>query len=314
MSSLKGKEIQIVTALSQADLSESVIGGSCVKDLITAVVDAQHQAKSANDALQKARSEKSTQNVLSNWWNNTEDKIKDAQLSLTTEISNLNRHSSQLLIFNTAVSKVLCDQQDVLLSQQQRLEAQAMQLRAQNTQILDQQQQLAAQQGEIRAANQGLLEAKGLSATQARDLIGCVRRVEAAEARIVQINEEVLVEIGQQLNQVRKDVYDSLSTAVSTLEARDKQLLRIAQDQQQKLNNHSETIDGKLNAFNQALPGQLETSISKHLESSLDLVRTMERRLEQLSAEHTRLAKRVLLRSIVLGVALLGVGVAVVLF
>ena len=31
MSSLKGKEFQIVTALSQADLSESVIGRSCVK-------------------------------------------------------------------------------------------------------------------------------------------------------------------------------------------------------------------------------------------------------------------------------------------
>lgn len=313
MSSLKGKEIQIVTALSQADLSESVIGGSCVKQLITAVVDAQNQAKSANDVLQKARSEKNSQNVLSNWWNNTEDKIKDAQLTLTTEISNLNRHSSQLLIFNTAVSKVLCDQQDILLTQQQRLEAQAMQLRAQNTQILDQQQQLAAQQEEIRAANQGLLEAKGLTANQARDLIGCVRRVEAAEARIVQINQEVLAEIGQQLDQVRKDVADSLSTAVSTLEARDKQLLRIAQDQQQKLANHSEAIDGKLNAFNQALPRQLETSISKHLEPSLEMVRTMERRLEQQSAEHTRLAKRLLVSSVVLGVALVAVGVAAVL-
>ncbi|WGV19913.1 hypothetical protein QIY50_21785 [Pseudomonas putida] len=152
MSSLKGKEIQIVTALSQADLSESVIGGSCVKQLITAVVDAQNQAKSANDALQRARSEKSSQNILSNWWNNTEDKIKDAQLTLSTEIANLNRHSSQLLIFNTAVSKVLCDQQDILLSQQQRLEAQAAQLRAQNVQILEQQEQLASQQQDIRTA------------------------------------------------------------------------------------------------------------------------------------------------------------------
>lgn len=313
MSSLKGKEIQIVTALSQADLPESVIGGSCVKQLITAVVDAQSQAKSANDVLQKARSEKDSQNVLSNWWNNTEDKIKDAQLSLTTEISNLNRHSSQLLIFNTAVSKVLCDQQDILLSQQQRLEAQAMTLRAQNTQILEQQQQLAAQQEEIRAANQGLLEAKGLTATQARDLVGCVRRVEAAEARIVQVNQEVLAAIGQQLDQVRKDVADSLATAVSTLEARDKHLLRIAQDQQQKLSNHSDVIDGKLNAFNQALPGQLESSISKHLEPSLEMFRAMERRVDQQSAEHARLAKRLRVSWVVVGIALVAVGVAAVM-
>lgn len=313
MSSLKGKEIQIVTALSQADLPESVIGSSCVKQLITAVVGAQNQAKSANDALQKARSEKDSQNVLSNWWNNSEDKIKDAQLTLTTEISNLNRHSSQLLIFNTAVSKVLCDQQDILLTQQQRLEAQATQLRAQNTQILKQQEQLAAQQEEIRAANQGLLEAKGLTATQARDLIGCVRRVEATEARIAQVNQEVLAEIGQQLEQVHKDVADSLSTAVSTLEARDKQLLRIAQDQQQKLTSHSEAIDRKLNSFNQALPGQLETSISTHLEPSLEILRAMERRIKQQSAEQARLAKRLLVSCVIGGIALVAVGVAAVL-
>jgi len=313
MSSLKGKEIQIVTALSQADLPESVIGGSCVKQLITAVVDAQSQAKSANDALQKARSEKDSQNVLSNWWNNSEDKIKDAQLTLTTEISNLNRHSSQLLIFNTAVSKVLCDQQDILLTQQQRLEAQATQLRAQNTQILKQQEQLAVQQEEIRAANQGLLEAKGLTAAQARDLIGCVRRVEATEARIAQVNQEVLAEIGLQLEQVHKDVADSLSTAVSKLEARDKQLILIAQDQQQKLTSHSEAIDRKLNAFNQALPGQLETSITTHLKPSLEMLRAMEQRIEQQSTEQARLAKRLWVSCVVGGIALVAVGVTAVL-
>lgn len=313
MSSLKGKEIQIVTALSQADLSESVIGGSCVKQLITAVVDAQNQAKSANDALQKARSEKSSQNILSNWWNNTEDKIKDAQLTLSTEIANLNRHSSQLLIFNTAVSKVLCDQQDILLSQQQRLEAQAAQLREQNVQILGQQEQLASQQQEIRAANQGLLEAKGLTAAQARDLIGCVQRVEAAEKRIGQVNQELLTEIGRQLEVARKDVADSLAAAVSKLEARDKQLLRIAHDQKQKLVSHSEAIDGKLDAFNQALPARLEHAIKQHLEPGIEKTQALELRLEQQTVEQARLAKRLLISSTVLGAALLAVGVAVVL-
>ncbi|MEG8203191.1 hypothetical protein SE916_01485 [Pseudomonas sp. 5FOS] len=313
MSSLKGKEIQIVTALSQADLSESVIGGSCVKQLITAVVDAQNQAKSANDALQKARSEKSSQNILSNWWNNTEDKIKDAQLTLSTEIANLNRHSSQLLIFNTAVSKVLCDQQDILLSQQQRLEAQAAQLREQNVQILGQQEQLASQQQEIRAANQGLLEAKGLTAAQARDLIGCVQRVEAAEKRIGQVNQELLTEIGRQLEVARKDVADSLAAAVSNLEARDKQLLRIAHDQKQKLASHSEAIDGKLDAFNQALPARLEHAIKQHLEPGIEKTQALELRLEQQTVEQARLAKRLLISSTVLGAGLLAVGVAVVL-
>jgi|GEM_PF-5793551 len=307
MSSLTGKEIQIVTALSRADLSESVIGSSCVKELIGAVVDAQNQTQSANDALQRARNEKSSQNVLSNWWNNTEDKIKDAQLSLTTEISNLNRHSSQLLIFNTAVSKVLCDQQDVLLGQQRRLEEQARQLALQNATILDQQEQLAVQQQDIRTANQGLLEAKGLTATQARDLIGCVRRVEAAEERIVQVNQHVQEAIAEQLEQARKDVAESLSAAVDSLEARDQKLMRIAQDQQQKLIRHSEGIEGKLNALNEALPGQIEQSVGLHLAPGLEKIGALELRLEQQAAEHKRLAKRSLIISVLFGLALLAV-------
>jgi len=313
MSSLTGKELQIVTALSQADLSESVIGGSCVKQLISAVVDAQSQTKSANDALQKARSEKNSQNVLSNWWNNTEDNIKDAQLALTTEISNLNRHSSQLLIFNTAVSKVLCDQQDILLTQQRRLEGQATQLRDQNAQILDQQQQLAAQQEEISAANQGLLEAKGITAAQARDLIGCVHRVEAAEVRIAQINQEVLAEIGRQLDQMRKGIDDSLSTAVSSLEARDKQLLRIVQDQQQKMASHSAAIDTKLTEFDSALPCKLDTAIRHQMAPSIEQLSAMELRLERQAVEQSTLAKRLLITSIVMGVALVAVAAAAVL-
>ncbi|MEE4093657.1 hypothetical protein V2I59_08910 [Pseudomonas viridiflava] len=313
MSSLTGKELQIVTALSQADLSESVIGGSCVKQLISAVVDAQSQTKSANDTLQRARSEKNSQNVLSNWWNNTEDNIKDAQLALTTEISNLNRHSSQLLIFNTAVSKVLCDQQDILVTQQRRLEGQATQLRDQNVQILDQQQKLAVQQEEIRATNQGLLEAKGLTAAQARDLIGCVQRVEAAEVRIAQVNREVLAEIGRQLDQMRKSVDDSLTSAVNSLKARDKYLLRIVQNQQHKLAARSAAIDDKLTAFDSALPSKLETAIGQQMTPCLERLSAMELRLERQAAEQSRLAKRLLITSIVMGIGLVAVVTAAVM-
>lgn len=44
MSSLTGKEVQIVNALSSADLPESLIGESCVKELISAVIGAQQEA------------------------------------------------------------------------------------------------------------------------------------------------------------------------------------------------------------------------------------------------------------------------------
>lgn len=161
MSSLAGREIQIVNALSSADLPESLIGQSCVKELIRAVRDAQQDASSAAKRLAQARSTKTNSNAISNWWNNTEDKVKDAQLNLTTTVANLNRHSSQLLIFNTAISKVLCNQQDILLRQQKVLEEQAENLRRQNHDIFNHQKALEVQQEKISKANQGLMEAKG---------------------------------------------------------------------------------------------------------------------------------------------------------
>lgn len=242
MSSLTGKEVQIVNALSSADLPENIIGESCVKQLISAVVNAQQETNKAASSLEAARVIKNSSNFFSNWWNNTEDSIKDAQLRLSTTVANLNRHSSQLLIFNTAISKVLCDQQDVLLRQQRILEEQAEQLKQQNLGILMQQKALEEQQIEIAKANQGLLEAKGVTAEQARNLVDCVQRVEAAEERISQLHSNLLSAIDARLEQAVSDVNASFAPAVTGLEERDKQLLKLIQDQQRKLADSSSAL------------------------------------------------------------------------
>ncbi|MEW3673737.1 hypothetical protein QOZ77_31500, partial [Pseudomonas aeruginosa] len=131
-----------------------------------------------------------------------------------------NRHSSQLLIFNTAISKVLCDQQKVLLRQQEMLEEQAEQLKLQNQEILEHQKKLQIQQEAIREANQGLMEAKGVTADQARKLVGCVQRVEATEERVAEVNRQLLREIEQQLQQVRDESDASQAKLLQRLEER----------------------------------------------------------------------------------------------
>lgn len=307
MSSLTGKEVQIVNALSSADLPENIIGESCVKQLISAVVDAQQQASGAADRLQSARAAKANQNVISNWWNNTEDRVRDAQLNLTTTVANLNRHSSQLLIFNTAISKVLCDQQDLLLRQQKILEQQAEQLKQQNLDILEQQKTLEVQQTEIGKANQGLMEAKGVTAEQARNLVGCVQRVEATEERISEVNRQLLVAIEQHLNHVREELGSSQASAVNTLEARDKQLLQLIQDQQQKLSGQSslqQTLDERLKRLEESLPVLLEVAVSKHMASVSQRADAMEQRYAQLR-------KGFILGLSAVGVAMLGLAAAV---
>lgn len=316
MSSLTGKEIQIVTALSTADLPEALIGNSCVKELVGAVVGAQQQTKAANDKLQAARSEKDSLNAVSRWWNNTEDKIKDAQLDLTTTISNLNRHSSQLLIFNTAISKVLCDQQDILIRQQKTLEEQAAQLKQQNLEILDQQKALEIQQGEIKKANQGLMEAKGVTAEQARNLVGCVQRVEAAEERISEVNRQLLVAIEEHLNQVRKDLGASQASAVAALESRGDEVVRLIEGHEHQLASHSalqRELQGRLARFEEALPQQMEKSISQLVAPVLHRVGVLEQRNGELALQQSKLAKWVVASSSLAGVALAGLALAMLL-
>jgi len=316
MSSLTGKEIQIVTALSTADLPEALIGNSCVKELVGAVVGAQQQTKAANDKLQAARSEKDSQNAVSRWWNNTEDKIKDAQLDLTTTISNLNRHSSQLLIFNTAISKVLCDQQDILTRQQKVLEEQAAQIKQQNSEILEQQKALETQQVEISKANQGLMEAKGVTAEQARNLIGCVQRVEAAEERISEVNRELLATIEGQLNQVREDVGASQASAVAALDSRGDELMRLIDGQGQKLASYfslQQDLQGRLVRFEEALPQQIEKSLSLLVAPVLHRVGVLEQRNGELALQQSKLARWVVASSSLAGVALAGLALAMLL-
>lgn len=314
MSSLIGKEVQIVAALSSADLPEALIGDSCVKELISAVMGSQQKAKSANDSLDKARREKNEQNMFSNWWNNTEDKVKDAQLNLTSSIANLNRHSSQLLIFNTAISKVLCDQQNILLRQQQLLEDQASELNLQNLQILAQQKSIEAQQIEIRSANQGLLEAKGVTAEQARELVGCVQRVESAEQRITQVNQHLLTAIEQYLDQLRQELGDTLASSVTTLENRDKQLLETTQEHKDKLAEQTVALNklqGKLSYFDDNFTDRLQNAIEQHKVPILQKVDSLDRQLEKQAHKHGRWIKGLILGCCLLCVGLAGVCVTI---
>ncbi len=317
MSSLTGKEIQIVNALSSADLPENLIGESCVKELISAVVGAQKEASSAADRLHWARMAKANSNAISNWWNNSEDVVKDAQLKLTTTVANLNRHSSQLLIFNTAISKVLCDQQEVLLRQQKILEEQAEQLKQQNLDILSQQKTLEVQQEEIRKANQGLMEAKGVTAEQARNLVGCVQRVEATEERISEVNRQLLVAIEQHLQQVRDELSTSQASAVNALEARDKQLLQFIQDQQQKLATQASRQQGlgeRLQQLEGSLSQLIEAAVNRQMAAVSQRAEALELSFNELGLQHLALSKRMIIGVSLLAIALAGVGAAGFLF
>jgi hypothetical protein len=89
--------------------------------------------QSDSDRLEALRKE---EKKYLNWLYDRDDKVQDAQLDLNKSIGRLTQTSSQLLIVNTAISKVLNDQQHILLEQQTMLKSQADTLGEQNNQIL----------------------------------------------------------------------------------------------------------------------------------------------------------------------------------
>ena len=176
MTALNNQELQIVQVFSSVDIPEKIIRDSNIKDLIRDMTAEQDSVQSDARRLEQLRQEKKEGNFIANWWNDRDDKVQDAQIDLNKSIGRLTQKSSQLLIVNTAISKVLHDQQRILLE--------TYTLEEQNRKILEQQKLLEKQQQDINKANQGLMEAKGITQEQAQQLVGCVKLVKEAENRI----------------------------------------------------------------------------------------------------------------------------------
>ncbi len=191
MDTSKKQELIIVNAISQMVIPSDVFENSEFKEIISNFKDAQSKVGSSLKDVEAARKNVKDGNMLGNWWHNRKDKLQDAQLDLNKSVGLLTKQSSDLILFNTAISKVLVSQQNVLHEQQEMLRAQAGELAAQNKSIKEHQIKLSAQQEEIVKANDGLLEAKGLTREQAEKLVGCVKRVEAAEQKMELSNQEL---------------------------------------------------------------------------------------------------------------------------
>lgn len=213
MSASHPHELQIIQAFSTVTVPERILRDSNVKELIRSMIDEQDKVQKNAGALDKARKEKNDGNIIGNWWNDRGDKVQEAQLDLSTSIGNLTQKSSQLLVVNTAISKVLSDQQTILLTQQDLLKQQSVRLEAQNQNILDQQLQLAQQQQAINAANEGLLNARGVTQEQAQKLVGCVVRVTQAEQKIDAANAQVRADVTHRLDAALAQCADSVAAA-----------------------------------------------------------------------------------------------------
>jgi hypothetical protein len=258
------QDLQIVEAFSSVSVPEQIIRQSNIRELVQGMTDAQASVQSTTSKLERARREQKEGNFLGNWWNDRDDAVQDAQLDLNKSIGSLTQKSSQLLIVNTAISKILHDQQGVLLQQQNILKGQTDTLQAQNSKILSQQRLLEQQQREINAANEGLMQAKGITQEQAKKLVGCVVRVTDAEKAIRQANQDLSQSVDLRL---RESAQDYLVCLRQGLEERDQRWSTAERQVHQALDAQNRQMQHDQAALHEEL-AVLEESFELKLQAS----------------------------------------------
>lgn len=323
-------EQQVVQAFSAIAIPEQIVRDSNIRELIAGMVAETNSVKEESGRLERLRREQKEGNFISNLWNDRDDKVKAAQLDLNQAMGRLTQRSAQLLVVNTAISKVLSDQQIVLLKQQGLLEEQANQLKLQNEQILEQQVQLAETQKGLNAANQGLMEAKGVTAEQAVKLIGCVTRVEAAESKIDAANAALRSALVDDMQSVVAQCGELVSGALVELRSSQQEFERRqdetthtwsarVQDTLGQLATSSDAFrsdaTAKLQAHMQATSTALAAHdvVAKHAASVVSQVETKQKLLESsvasLQAQQAKTARRNRIAFAVVGsVAILSLG------
>lgn len=220
----KRENIAVIQALSNAHLSKDILEKADIYSIIRAVKSSQDKVEESNKTLEKAREAKKEGNVFGNWWYNRGDDIKDAHLSLSQHVADLSKNSSRLVVVNTAISKVLLEQQGILQKQQDELHRQTLAIQAQNERISKQQNEiqdahkrLAEQQREINAANEGLMKAKGITSEHAAKLVTVVKDTEKLfdnakllENKLKEVVENIYLKIQSSNEETSKKITNEL--------------------------------------------------------------------------------------------------------
>jgi len=288
-------DLQIVQAFSSLDVPERIIRDSNIKELINSIISENDSVESNAQRLERLRQKKKDGNFLSNFIDGVDGDIQSSQLDLNQSIGRLTKKSSQLLIVNTAISKVLSDQQRILLEQQHLLKKQTENLDEQNRKIFEQQKKLEEQQREINIANQGLMEAKGLTQKQAQDLVGSVKLVKEAEIRFDLANQTLRAN-------VERNLHDSVEKCLARLnigfdeqkrnqQAFEQQVTGAFSAQSQQTKTEIDRFASETSEFMSEVEKKLETHIQTFLEKAMSQDAANKQILETFS-EHIKSFQR----------------------
>ena len=149
-----------------------------------------------------------------------EDKVQEAQTELSKSTGRLTQTSLQLLLTNTTTAQAHGTHQKALQEQQKWLQEHAEQLKDQTHKLREKQKQLHKEQIALQTAQEGLMQAHGITKEQARELVGCVEKVSEAEQRLSAANLALHQTLQDQLEAAVKACIDQLNTGFSSLDLR----------------------------------------------------------------------------------------------
>ena len=239
----------IVETISNVNLPQNILNEVNIKELITNIHQSQKDINKNKKNLEDAKAAYQEGNFIGNFWYNREDAIREAREDLSIAIGNLTSQSSTLIVFNTAISKVLLEQQKILNEQQEELKQQASRIQMQNKYIQKNQDELAKaneklieQQKRINEANQGLMEAKGISQEQAMKLINIVQRTEKLDINLKEFVSNSEKSLRTEINNIQNDTYLLHQRIINEIQ---KNQTDTKTEIENKLKNINKTIDNQ---------------------------------------------------------------------
>lgn len=183
MSSTNNQDSQlIVQSLSNLELSSDLFSGQETQNMFRDMKSAMDKAKNSANDVRSAKQAVENGNWFGNWWYDRKDVLRDAQHDLALAVADLSENNSKLLIFNTAISKMLLDTQHKLNEQQIALNNQARELKSHTEELANQNenlnktnQQIVQEQERLDNLIKEFVQIKGLTREQVGQIAQIVK-------------------------------------------------------------------------------------------------------------------------------------------
>ena len=198
-------EMQIVEAFSNLTVPEDILRNSNVPQMVEDMRSTKKRLETSEERLSQLRREKNDSNFISNILKDRSDQIDDAKDNVNKEFRKLGVLSSNLLILNTAMAKIMNGQQKALQGQQIVLDHQARDIKNQNSDIKGHQELHANMLREFRKVLDSFKETKSLTQAQAIELIKCTQKVAESERSMLKSHELLMDKVEERLRLISSE-------------------------------------------------------------------------------------------------------------